>query len=40
MVLMREVLNATINPSEAWIEGVLLARISRHESAASWEASC
>lgn len=36
----KEQLDVNIHPLEDWMEGALLSRQSRHESAASWEASC
>lgn len=36
----KEQLDANVNPLEDWMEGALLSRLSRHECAASWEASC
>lgn len=36
----KEQLDVNVNPLEDWMEGALLSRQSRHESAASWEASC
>lgn len=44
MLFRREVakkqLDVNVNLPEDWMEGALLSRLSRHESAASWEASC
>lgn len=36
----KEQLDVNVNPLEDWMEGALLSRQFRHESAASWEASC
>lgn len=36
--VVKEQLNVNVNPLEDWMD--LLSRQSRHESAASWEASC
>lgn len=44
MLFRREVakkqLDVNINLPGDWMEGALLSRLSGHESAASWEASC